>query len=243
MFFKTCIRVYKIRIFWLRGDMVSQRLFLKRIFMHLFFSGLRGATYLVIVYVILGQLLLVITDCLWSGIHDVNIFVIVMRSSHLDSCISLKILTKIYGWIIQESKVTMHLVKAYPDSNYATYQSFIRVCEHVFRTRPVTYWKDVDKVFNGIGALEKTPSTIWYCYEEKFGRFDMSWDMFKTLLLDDLFPPEICLRNVHKKYWEVKQWERQNVHGLIKYLEELEAQMISITKDNEMSIIFGALHP
>lgn len=57
--------------------------------------------------------------------------------------------------IIQESKITVPLVKAYSGSNYAAYQSFIRACEHVFRTRPVTYRKDKDKVLYGIGALEK----------------------------------------------------------------------------------------
>lgn len=102
--------------------------------------------------------------------------------------------------IIQESKLTVPLVRAYSGANYASYQSFIRACEHVFRTRPVTYRKDEDKVLYGIGALEGTPSTTWYRYEEKFGRLDMSWDKFKTFLLDDLFPPEIRLRDVHKKY-------------------------------------------
>ncbi len=145
--------------------------------------------------------------------------------------------------IIQESKLTVPLVKAYSGSNYSAYQSFIRSCEHVFRTRPVTYRKDVDKVLYGIGALEGNPSTTWYRHEEKFGRLDMSWDSFKTFLLDDLFPPEIRLRDVHKKYREAKQKQGQNVHGLIRYLEELEAQMVPVTEDHQMSTILGALHP
>lgn len=145
--------------------------------------------------------------------------------------------------IIQESKLTVPMVKAYSGSNYAAYQSFIRSCEHVFRTRPVTYRKDVDKVLYGIGALEGNPSTTWYRHEEKFGRLDMSWDTFKTFLLDDLFPPEIRLRDVHKKYREAKQKPGQNVHGLIRYLEELEAQMVPVTEDHQMSTILGALHP
>ena len=145
--------------------------------------------------------------------------------------------------IIQESKLTVPIVKAYSGSNYAAYQSFIRACEHVFRTRPVTYRKDVDKVLYGIGALEGTPSTTWYRHEEKFGRLDMSWDTFKTFLFDDLFPPEIRLRDVHKKYREAKQKQGQNLHGLIIYLEELEAQMVPVTKDHQMSTILGALHP
>lgn len=145
--------------------------------------------------------------------------------------------------IIQESKLTVPLVRAYSGANYAAYQSFIRACEHVFRTRPVTYRKDEDKVLYGIGALEGTPSTTWYRYEEKFGRLDMSWDKFKTFLLDDLFPPEIRLRDVHKKYREAKQKPGQNVHGLIRYLEELEAQMVPVTEDHQMSTILGALHP
>ena len=144
--------------------------------------------------------------------------------------------------IIQESKLTVPLVRAYSGANYAAYQSFIRACEHVFRTRPVTYRKDEDKVLYGIRALEGTPSTTWYRYEEKLGRLDMSWDKFKTFLLDDLFPPEIRLRDVHKKYREAKQKPGQNVHGLIRYLEELEAQMVPVTEDHQMSIIFGALH-
>lgn len=71
----------------------------------------------------------------------------------------------------------------------------------------------------------------------------MSWDTFKTFLLDDLFPPEIRLRDVHKKYREAKQKQGQNVHGLIRYLEELEAQMVPVTEDHQMSTILGELHP
>lgn len=95
--------------------------------------------------------------------------------------------------IIQESKLTVPFVKPYSGLNYAQYQTFVRACEHVFRTRPTTYRKEVDKVLYGIGALEGTPSTTWYRYEEKFGWLDMGWDAFKTFLLDDLFPPEIRL--------------------------------------------------
>lgn len=63
--------------------------------------------------------------------------------------------------IIQESNLTVPLVRAYSCANYAAYQSFIRACEHVFRTRPVIYRKDVYKVLYRIGALEGTPSTTW----------------------------------------------------------------------------------
>lgn len=145
--------------------------------------------------------------------------------------------------IIQESKLTVPVVKAYSGLNYGQYQSFIRACEHVFRTRPVTYRKNVDKVLYGTGALEGNPSTTGYRHEEKFGRLDMTWDTFKTFLLDDLFPPEIRLHDVHKKYREAKQQSGQNVHGLIRYLEELEAQMVPVTEDHQMSTILGALHP
>lgn len=145
--------------------------------------------------------------------------------------------------IIHKSKLTVPIVKAHSGLNYASYQSFIRACEHVFRTRPVTYRKDVDKVLYGVGGLEGTPSTTWYRHEEKFGELDITWDTFKTFLLDDLFPPEIRLRDVHKKYPEAKQKQGQNVHGLIRYLEELEAQMVPVTEDHHMSTILGALHP
>lgn len=145
--------------------------------------------------------------------------------------------------IIQESKLTVPFVKPYSGLNYAQYQTFVRACEHVFRTRPTTYRKEFDKVLYGIGALEGTPSTTWYRYEEKFGRLDMGWDAFKTFLLDDLFPPEIRLRDVHKKYREARQRTGQTVHSLIRYLEELEAQMVPVTEDHQMSTILGALHP
>ena len=46
--------------------------------------------------------------------------------------------------------------------------------------------------------------------------------MFKTFLLNDLFPPEIKLRNMHKKYQEAKHQSGQSVNDLIKYLDELK---------------------
>ena len=67
--------------------------------------------------------------------------------------------------------------------------------------------------------------------------------MFKTFLLDDLFQPEIRLRDVDKKYREAKQQSGQNVQKLICYLEELEAQRVPVTEDQQISIILGALHP
>ncbi len=145
--------------------------------------------------------------------------------------------------IIQESKLTVPVVRAYSALNYGQYQSFIRACEHTFCTRPVTYRKDDDKVLYDIRALEGTQSTTWYRHEEKFRKLDMTWDMFKTFLLKDFFPSEIRLCNVHKKYQEAKQQSGQNVQRLIRYLEELEAQMVPITEDQQFSTILDALHP
>ena len=136
---------------------------------------------------------------------------------------------------------TILVVRAYSSLNYCQYQSFIRACEHVFRTRPITYRKDFDKVLYGIGALEGTPSTTWHHHEEKFGKLHMTWDMFKTFLLDDLFPPEIRPCDVYKKYRVAKQQSGQNVHRLIRYLEEFEAQIVSVTEDQQMSTILSAL--
>ena len=48
---------------------------------------------------------------------------------------------------------------------------------------------------------------------------------------------------MHKKYREAKQKPGQSVHGLIRYLEELEAQMIPVIEDHQMSTILGAIHP
>ncbi len=108
----------------------------------------------------------------------------------------------IWRQIIQGSKLTVPVFRAYSGLNYWQYQSFICACKHLLRTRPVIYQKDVDKVLYGIGALEGTPSITWYRHKEKFRRLDMTWNMFKTFLLDDLFSTKIRLRDVHKKYRE-----------------------------------------
>lgn len=145
--------------------------------------------------------------------------------------------------IIQESKLAVPITKPYSGLNYAQQQSFVRSCEHIFCTRPTTYRKDVHKVLYGIGLLEGTPSTSWYRYEERYGRLDTSWDAFKTLLLDDICPPEIRLQDAHKKYREAKQRTGQTVHALVRYLEGLEAQMVPVTEDDQISTILRALHP
>ena len=76
--------------------------------------------------------------------------------------------------IIQESKLTVLLVRAYLGANYTAYQSFIQAYKNVFCMHPINYRKDEDKVLYGIRALEKTFSTSWYCYKEKLRRLDMS---------------------------------------------------------------------
>lgn len=48
---------------------------------------------------------------------------------------------------------------------------------------------------------------------------------------------------MHKKYREAKQLSGQSMHAFIRYLEELEAQMIPVPKDHQMSTILGTLHP
>ncbi len=105
--------------------------------------------------------------------------------------------------IIQESKLTLPFVKPYSGLNYAQYQTFVRECEYVFRTRLTTYRKEVDKILYGIGELERTPSTTWYRYEEKFDWLDIGWDVFKTFLLDDLFLQrsvyEMCTKNIKRQ--------------------------------------------
>ena len=58
-----------------------------------------------------------------------------------------------------------------------------------------------------------------------------------------MFLSEIRLHDIYKQYREAKQQLGQNIHGLIRYLEELEAQMVPVTKDQQMSTIFGALYP
>ena len=58
-----------------------------------------------------------------------------------------------------------------------------------------------------------------------------------------MLPPSIRLRDVHKRYREAKQRPGQSVHSLIRYLEELEAQMIPVPEDHQMSTILGALYP
>ncbi len=93
----------------------------------------------------------------------------------------------------------MPFVKLDSSLNYAQYQTFVRLSEHVFRTKPITYRKEVDKVLYLISAPEGTTFTTWYRYKEKFGWLDMGLDAFKTFLLDDFFPPEICLRDIFGK--------------------------------------------
>lgn len=48
---------------------------------------------------------------------------------------------------------------------------------------------------------------------------------------------------MYKKYREAKQKQGQNVYGLIRYLKELEAQIVPIIKDHQMSKILGVLYP
>lgn len=145
--------------------------------------------------------------------------------------------------ICQEWRLAVPVAKPYSGLNYAHYQSFVGSCEHLFCTRPTTYRRDVHKVLYGIGLLEGTPSTSWYRYEERFGRLDISWNAFKTFLLDDLCPPEIRLQDAHKKYREAKQRTGQTVHALVRYLEDLEEQMVSVTEEDQISTILRALHP
>lgn len=145
--------------------------------------------------------------------------------------------------ICQESRLAVPVAKPYSGLDYAHYQSFVRSCEHLFCTRPTTYRRDVHKVLYGIGLLEGTPSTSWYRYEERFGRLDMSWDAFKTFLLDDLCPPEIRLQDALKKYQEARQGTGQTVHALVRYLEDLEEQMVPVAEEDRISTILRALHP
>lgn len=145
--------------------------------------------------------------------------------------------------ILRESKLALPFVEVYSGQTYGHYQSYIRSCEHVFDTRPTTYRLDTDRVLYGVGVLRGTPSTTWYRYAEVHGRLSISWTEFKKFLLDDLLPPSIRLRDVHKKYREAKQRPGQSVHSLIRYLEELEAQMIPVPEEHQMSTILGALHP
>lgn len=74
--------------------------------------------------------------------------------------INKKISKKLYicQKIIQESKLNIFFIKAYSSLNDAQYQTFIRVCKHVFQKKLTTYYKKFDKVLYKIIALEKNLS-------------------------------------------------------------------------------------
>ena len=127
--------------------------------------------------------------------------------------------------------------------SYGHYQSYIRFCEHVFDTRPIKYRLDSAQILYWVEVLRGTPSTTWYRYSEVYGRLAILRLEFKKLLFDDLLPPSIHLRDVHKKYREAKQQPGQLVHSLIQYLKEREAQIISVPEDHQMSTILRALYP
>ena len=145
--------------------------------------------------------------------------------------------------ILEESKLRVPEVKSYSGGSFLELQTFERSCEHVFDVRPTTYRKDVDRVLFGRGGLEGIPMTTWYRREDKLGRLDITWNGFKTFLLDDLLPPEIRLRDVHRKHKEVRQQPGQSVHSLVRYIEELEAQMVELPEELQMTTILHALHP
>ena len=65
----------------------------------------------------------------------------------------------------------------------------------------------------------------------------MGWSTFEIFLLDNFYPLEICFCNIHKKYRDAKQKQRQNILGLIRYLGEFEAQMVPAAEDHQMSTI------
>ncbi len=145
--------------------------------------------------------------------------------------------------ILREAKFALSFGEVYSRQTYGHYQSFIRSCEHVFDMRPTTYRLDADRVLYRVGVLRSIPSTTWYRYSDVHGRLSISWKEFKKFLLNDLLPPSIRLCDVYKRYREAKQRSWQSVHSLIRYLEELETQMIPVPKNHQMSTILGALHP
>ncbi len=64
----------------------------------------------------------------------------------------------------------------------------------------------------------------------------------KRFLIDELLLPGIQLRNVHWKHKEVQQQSGESVHSLVRYIEELEVQIVELSEELQMTTILHALN-
>ena len=115
--------------------------------------------------------------------------------------------------------------KEYWGKSLKEYTEFIRTCERNFNTRPRSYRKHRYRVLYAASWLRSDPANDWNLQEEKVGLDNVTWEGFKSALMESLKPEALRKAEYYRKHRQAIQGKHQSAQQFVAHLKILEQHL------------------
>ena len=134
-------------------------------------------------------------------------------------------------------------MRPYKGSSTGEHLRWFREVETRFLMSPEYFTTDQAKVIYCMQSLEGDPNTQWYGYFQAHRLNVITFEFFKSFLLDLIANPVNRRLLAYEKWEAAKQRQNQKVSVFKAYLEELEAHLPPFAEEHRANIFLAKLRP
>ena len=130
----------------------------------------------------------------------------------------------------------------YWGKNIAEHRNFIRACNNAFAIAPCRFTRDAAKVTYAMQFTWGEAREAWFNhYKEKEDKAAVTWEHFKTFLLDQISDPVNRTMEAASRYQAARQQPAQSVQAFATELATWEAQLPAYTEEQQVQHLFSKL--
>ena len=134
-------------------------------------------------------------------------------------------------------------MRPYKGSSTGEHLRWFREVEIRFLMSPEYFTTDQAKVIYCMQSLEGDPNTQWYGYCQAHRLNVITFEFFKSFLLDLIADPVNRRLLAYEKWEAAKQRQDEKVSNFKAYLEELEAHLPPFAEEHRANIFLAKLRP
>ena len=141
-------------------------------------------------------------------------------------------------------KLRSQKLKEYFGKTVREHREWTRDAQTAFRQAEAYFPNEGSKILFAMGSLRGDPKEMWYNYEETHPVHTLTWDDFKTFLLNRIEDPVNRSLEAVQRYEDAHQLQSQTVQQFNAYLEGVEAQLSSpYTEPQRVTQFFAKIRP